>query len=187
MKAEKITAILGEWQAGDAGALSRVIPSMYTELRCAAASASQRDWRNRTLCATALLHEAYLVLQRSTPIRCVDRSHFKAIVKRLMHQILIQYSRRKGALKRGGPETALPLETEIAAPDRASAGFDVEAALNALRRRAPRTHLIVEMHYRGGYSAREIAEVLETSLRTVERELKSGRGWIESQLSPTKP
>jgi RNA polymerase sigma factor (TIGR02999 family) len=187
MKHAKITAILGEWQAGDTGALSRVIPLMYEELRCAAASAAQRDWRNRTLCATALLHEAYLVLERSAPVRCVDRSHFKAIVKRLMHQILIQYSRRKGALKRRGPETALGREADFAAPGPSSAGLDVETALDALRRRSPRTHLIVEMHYRGGYAAREIAEVLQTSLRTVERELTSGRGWIESQLSPTKP
>lgn len=187
MKHAKITAILGEWQAGDTGALSRLVPLMYEELRCAAASAAQRDWRNRTLCATALLHEAYLVLERSAPVRCVDRSHFKAIVKRLMHQILIQYSRRKGAMKRGGPETALPLGAEIAGPVAGSANLDVETALDALRRSSPRTHLIIEMHYRGGYSAREIAEVLQTSLRTVERELTSGRGWIESQLSPSKP
>jgi DNA-directed RNA polymerase specialized sigma24 family protein len=104
-----------------------------------------------------------------------------------MHQILIQYSRRKGALKRRGPETALGREADFAAPGPSSAGLDVETALDALRRRSPRTHLIVEMHYRGGYAAREIAEVLQTSLRTVERELTSGRGWIESQLSPTKP
>jgi RNA polymerase sigma factor (TIGR02999 family) len=186
MKHAKITALLGEWQAGDTGALSRVIPLVYEELRCAAASAAQRDWRNRTLCATALVHEAYLVLERSVPVRCVDRSHFKAIVKRLMHQILIQYSRRKGALKRGGPETALPLEADVVASGIASASLDVETALDGLRRRSPRTHLIIEMHYRGGYSAREIAEVLQTSLRTVERELTSGRGWIECQLSPNK-
>jgi RNA polymerase sigma factor (sigma-70 family) len=104
-----------------------------------------------------------------------------------MHQILIQYARRKGALKRGGPETALPLDPEVAAPGPRSASLDIETALDSLRRRAPRTHLIVEMHYRGGYSVREIAEVLHTSLRTVERELTSGRGWIESQLAMAKP
>src|SRR5688572_8431662 len=116
MKHAKITALLGEWQAGDTGALSRVIPLVYEELRCAAASAAQRDWRNRTLCATALVHEAYLVLERSAPVRCVDRSHFKAIVKRLMHQILIQYSRRKGALTRFGSDTTLRLVADVAAP-----------------------------------------------------------------------
>jgi RNA polymerase sigma factor (TIGR02999 family) len=187
MKQSTITTILGEWQAGDAGALSRVVPRMYEELRRVAASAARRDWRNRTLCATALLHEAYLVLERGAPVRCTDRTHFKAIFRRLMHQILIQYSRRKGALKRGGPEPAIALEADVAAADLRPAGVDLETALEILRRRSPRTHLIVEMHYRGGYAVREIAEVLQTSVRTVERELALGRGWIESQLSSTKP
>jgi RNA polymerase sigma factor (TIGR02999 family) len=186
MKHARITAILGEWQAGDTAALSRVVPLMYEELRGAAGSVARSDWRNRTLCATALLHEAYLVLDRSVPVQCVDRSHFKAIVKRLMQQILIQYSRRKGALKRGGPARVLPLVADVAAPAPASASLDVEPALEALRRSSPRTHLIIEMHYRAGYSTREITEILQISPRTVERELTYGRRWVESQLSPTK-
>jgi DNA-directed RNA polymerase specialized sigma24 family protein len=62
--------------------------------------------------------------------------------------------------------------------------MDVEVALQELRRRAPRAHLVVEMYYRGGYSPAEIADAILVSARTVERELSVGRAWLQRQLAP---
>ena len=181
-----ITRMLAEWEAGDRGALSRIIPLLYEELRRGAAACVRREWRSRTLSSTALVHEAYLALGRGSPVRCNDRSHFTAIVKRLMRQIAIQYARRRGAMKRGGAENEVGLDEGVALSADCGSDLDVETTLERLRLESPRRHLIVEMHYRGGYSVREIAEAVGVSGRTVERELNAGRDWLEEQLA-TKP
>jgi RNA polymerase sigma factor (TIGR02999 family) len=136
--------------------------------------------------STALVHEAYLALERGSPVRCNDRGHFKAIMSRLMRQIAIQYARRRGALKRGGAASIVELD-ETATPCADQANYlDLETALEGLRRWSPRSHLFVEMHYRAGYSVQEIAQATGVSGRTVERELNAGRTWLEEKLAATQ-
>jgi DNA-directed RNA polymerase specialized sigma24 family protein len=85
--------------------------------------------------------------------------------------------------KRGGGDLQVTLTEETAAqPPRPSAEESLNDALVRLRRYHPRTHLIVEMHYRFGSTAQEIAEAVCVSVRTVERELSFGRGWLEGEI-----
>ena len=136
--------------------------------------------------STALVHEAYLALERGSPVRCNDRAHFRAIVKRLMNQIAIQYARRRGALKRGGDAGIVELDEAVASNGNRAGHPDVEQALEEMRRSFPRNHLFVEMHYRAGYSVQEIAEATGVSVRTVERELNAGRKWLEKYLAASR-
>ena len=58
----EVTALLHQWQRGDASALDRLTPLIYRELRRLAASYPRRERSGHTLQATALVHEAYLRL-----------------------------------------------------------------------------------------------------------------------------
>lgn len=178
-----ITARLRDWIAGDRTALSAVVPGLYGELRRAAANCLRREWRGQTLQPTALVHEAYAALAAGRPVPCEDRNHFVGIVRRIMAQILIQYARRRGAAKRGGSDMPVQLSEDSAvlfAPSRTEEAL--EDALVRLRRFEPRQHLIVEMHYRSGATVQEIAAATGVSGRTVERELKLARTWLEQEL-----
>jgi hypothetical protein len=55
-----VTALLRQWQQGDASALERLMPIVYDERRRFAPGCAERP--GHTLQATALVHEAYLRL-----------------------------------------------------------------------------------------------------------------------------
>ena len=177
-----ITRLLADWEEGDIRVLGCIVPPLYEDLRRAAAGCLRQEWRGRTMGATALVHEAYVALRRARPVRCASREHFVAVVKRLMRQILVQYARRRSALKRGGAGNPVTLDEGMTITD-PTRGMDLEDALERLRRRDPRRHLVIEMHYRGGYSVAEIAEALAVSGRSIERDLQAGRSWLEHELA----
>ena len=48
---------------------------------------------------------------------------------------------------------------------------------------APRQAKVVELRYFGGMSVEEIAEVMKTSTRTIERDWEFARAWLKRELS----
>ena len=57
-----VTELLIDWSNGDKGALDRLIPLVYEELRAIAQRHLSREESGHTLQSTALVHEAYLRL-----------------------------------------------------------------------------------------------------------------------------
>src|SRR5437588_97403 len=55
----QITRILHEARVGDRGAIDRLLPLIYDELRALAARQMARERPDHTLQTTALVHEAY--------------------------------------------------------------------------------------------------------------------------------
>lgn len=157
---------------------------VYGELRALAAHYLSSERAHHTLQPTALVHEAYLRLARSKPVRVAGRAHFLAIAARVMRQVLVDHARKHRAAKRGGAAPRVALEdahSEVNAPE-----IDVVAldeALAALAEIDPRLSKLVELKYFGGLSTEEAADVLELSPRTVEREWSVARAWLHRHLT----
>ena len=58
-----------------------------------------------------------------------------------------------------------------------------DAALDAFAKVAPRQAKVLEMRYFGGLTEEEIAAVLKTSTRTVERDFQFAKTWLLRELS----
>ena len=58
----ELTQLLERWNAGDSGAREKVLEHFYDELRRIAECHFRRERVDHTLQATAIVHEAYLVL-----------------------------------------------------------------------------------------------------------------------------
>jgi hypothetical protein len=56
------TRLLRAWAGGDRGALDRLTPHVYEQLRRMARNFMRRERQGRTIPATALVHEAFLRL-----------------------------------------------------------------------------------------------------------------------------
>ena len=97
-----VTRLLDEWRAGDAGALQRLVPLVYNELKAVARRQLQSAGREGTLDTTALVHEAYLKLVGGAGASLHGREHFFAVAASAMRQVLVDHARRRGATKRGG-------------------------------------------------------------------------------------
>ena len=106
---EEVTGMIRAWQQGDEVALQRLIPLVYEELRRVARVRLRSEPRGHILQTTALIHEAYLRLVDVDRMNVRNRAHLLALAARLMRQVLVDYARKRRALKRGGDATMVSL------------------------------------------------------------------------------
>ena len=74
----QVTRLLQAAQAGESAALERLVSLLYDELRRVARRQLAHEYVERTLTATALVHESYLKLGGGAMV-ARDRAHFLAI------------------------------------------------------------------------------------------------------------
>jgi RNA polymerase sigma factor (TIGR02999 family) len=175
--------LLLAWREGDPGALDRLLPLVYSELRQLAHARLRREARGRTLQTTALVHEAYVRLVGGAQVEWESRSPFYAVCARLMRRILVDRARARGSLKRGGhvPQVALGDWLE-AVPARDEELLALDRTLKRLAGSDPRKGAVVELRYFGGLTIEETAEALGVSRDTVMRDWQMARVWLRREL-----
>ena len=179
---ESVTRWLVEWRQGDDKALERVTDLVYRDLKRLAAYYLSGEQSGHTLQPTALVHEAYLHVASVRDLDWKARGHFIAVMAQMMGQVLIDYARRRKAAKRGGADLFVWPGEEA----RETHVLDVLAMDEALMRmseRYPRHAEIVQLRFFGGLESKEVAEVLDVSLATVERDWRFARAWLQTRLS----
>src|SRR6187551_1379046 len=135
-----VTRILSQIEQGDPQATEKLLPLVYDELRKLAAAKLAQEKPGQTLQATALVHEAYLRLVGPPPdnhqqagdeaSRWNSRGHFFGAAAEAMRRILVESSRQKQQLKRGGDWQRLSLT--VADPIARSSAVDILAFDEAL-------------------------------------------------------
>jgi len=184
----RITQILSEIQPG-APVSSDLLPLVYDDLRTLAAARMARLGAGQTLQATELVHEAYLRLVGSHELGWKGRAHFFGAAALSMRDILAEHLRKKGRLKRGGhlrrvgPDTAAQLTCDGPSDD----VLAIEEALQEFELKHPRNAKVVTLAFFGGLGTPEIAEVLNLSPRTVERDWRFAKAWLNARLTEEEP
>jgi RNA polymerase sigma-70 factor, ECF subfamily len=106
----EITQLLIAHGAGDSGALDRLVPLVYDDLRRLARVQLRRRGGAETLNTGGLVNEAYLRLVDQTRATWRDRGHFFAVCAIAMRQIVVDHARRRTRQKRGGEQAVVPLD-----------------------------------------------------------------------------
>ena len=175
-------------QLTDSGeAAADVLPQTYQDLRRLAAQYLRNERPDHTLQPTALVHEAYMRLAALDRIRWRNRNHFIGVAAQLMRRILVDHARARGADKRWGCETRVPLDDVIDTAEAAGGAtvqlLDLDRALNDLSSVDPRQTRIVELRYFGGLSVEETADAMSLSPSTVKNEWRMARAWLHRALT----
>jgi len=179
-----ITDLLLDWGAGRAEAMDRLFPLVYEELHRIAHRVGGYERTDYTLGTTGLVHETYLRLVDQSRVGINDRSHFFALAARAMRHVLVDYARRRHALKRGGHEAPLPLdEGTVTIDQQADTLCALDEALTRLAAFDPRLAQVVECRFFGGLSEEETAQVLRVTSRTVRRDWTKAKGWLYRELT----
>lgn len=179
-----ITELLLQWNQGDEGALDRLMPLVYEDLRNVARRRLAVEDRDHTLQSAALVNETYLRLVDQRRVQWRDRTHFFAISARMMRRILVDHARRRHAERRGGGQDTVCLDLAIGT--REEQGLDVVAldeALDALAALDPQQARAIELRFFGGLTTREIADALDISTATVTRDLVTAKAWLFDRLN----
>ena len=189
--AEAITEYLRAWEQGDDGALERLLPMVYTELRAIAARHLGAERPGHTLQPTALANEAYLRLRGLGDVPWHDRTHFFAIASRIMRRLLVDHARAKTAHKRGADAPRVQLTEGIHDGLRpameAAELIDLDRALDELAAATPRLARLVELRFFGGLEIDEAAALLGCSPRTAKRDWAFARAWLLHRLGNAPP
>jgi RNA polymerase sigma factor (TIGR02999 family) len=165
--------------SGDREAVERLVPLVYETLKRIAHYQLRRS--SAPLCTTELVHEAYIKMVPS-PLDLQSRAHFFGVAARAMRQILIDLARRR---RTAANRVQVPAGLEASATDISTDELiALGDALQRLGEVSPRLRSVVEYRYFAGLSEAEVAEILQVSTRTVERDWVKARLWLHYALYP---
>jgi len=181
---QNLTQLLIDWRGGNEAALGKLMPLIHSNLHQLANKYMHGENAGHTLQATALVNEAFIKLVNAD-VTWQSRAHYMALSARAMRQVLVDHARAKRSDKRGGDAISVTLhETRIV--DQGQNNPDilvVEEALEQLTRIDTRKAQVIELSFYGGLTYDEIAEALDISAATVDRELRFAKAWMYRQLS----
>ena len=179
----EMTALLRDYRLGDREAFDRLMALVYPDLRRIARAHLRRATPGQTLETNGLVHEAWLRLVEQTHADWRDRAHFLAVAARAMRHIVIDYARRRGAVKRGGGAHPVDLDdARLGVPDQAEWLITLDQILSRLGAHDPRLVQVVECRFFAGLSEAETSEALGVSLRTAQRDWLRARAWLREEL-----
>lgn len=172
-----ITQLLQRVHSGEARARDDLFALAYPELRRLARARLRDGGASTVLDATSLVHESYLRFVDAGELRAQDRRAFFAYASQVMRSVILNGVRERQAERRGGNVQQLTLVTELVSDISGDEDtiLKVHEALLALEQVNPRLAEVAQMRYFGGYSNQEIAETLEVSEKTVERDWEKAR------------
>jgi len=167
---------------GDEAAIAQIYRDCYARLH-RLAQAQVRGAPNKG--ATSVVHEAFIKLHgRLGDVR--DRGHFFSLAARAMRQIVLNHVRDRQRLRRGGAFAEhVDIDDEllsVATEERDDQLILVAEVLERLQRLEPRLARLVEMRFFAGMELSEIAPMLEVSERTLMRDWRRARAYIQRGL-----
>ncbi len=160
--------------------------TVYDELRGLARKRLTGLPPGNTLQPTALVHEAFLRIEKSDGKDWNSRGHFFSAASEAMRQILVEQARRKSSLKHGGAGRREDAETDQLAgllnvdPD---VVLTIHEAVEELEEHDEELAEIVKLRYFSGLSMTEIASLTEIPRRTLHRRWRFAAAQLRRRLT----
>jgi RNA polymerase sigma factor (TIGR02999 family) len=174
----EIQALIQRADRSDPAAADALFEMLYAELHRLAESSLRRAGSSITLGATTLLHEAYLNMIGREDVKYPDQARFLGYASRAMRGLIIDYTRRRRAKKRGR-ELEITLDGEEVQPGEAAREARelelVGDALDELATLEPALAELVDLHFFCGFTFEEISALRGVSDRTVRRDWRKAR------------
>ena len=186
----QIDALIQRADRADGAAVDPLFSMRYGELHKLAAHARRRDGGAITVGPTTLLHEAYLNMVGRSDTTFADRSRFLAYASRAMRGLVIDYARRRRAIKRGRLLEITLNGDEEPFSDAAHSAADLVRlgdVLGELAELDPSLAEVVDLHFFCGFSFAEIAALRRVSERTVQRDWRKARLLLHSAIRDEGP
>jgi RNA polymerase sigma factor (TIGR02999 family) len=173
----QLTVLLEQIQGGNTEARDALFAAAYAELHRLAQARLRDGGRSVLLDTTGLVHESYLRFVRVGELRVEDRRAFFGYASQVMRSVIVNSVRERMAQKRGNNGLQLTLSTGLAidVADSEDTILGVHEALEDLEKADPRLAQVAQMRYFGGYSEKEIADALDITERTVQRDWEKAR------------
>lgn len=186
----QIEQLLVQARGGAPDAVEHLAEAVYDELRAVADNHLRRRFGQAAACLTwqptVLVNETLLRMVKK-PRQYDGRGQFFAIATKVMKRVLLDYFRKRHAIKRGGGRIRVELDPEVhAAIMPGKDEPDMEALFQAIERLKSinaRKADVVDMRILWGFTLQEIAEALDISIATAERDWSFASAWLTRELA----
>jgi RNA polymerase sigma-70 factor, ECF subfamily len=176
-----LTQLLLAWRDGEHAARAELIELVYARVHRIAASVL-RQAPGASLSATELSNESLLRLMAAVP-DFVNRQHFFNLIAQASRQILVDAARKRLREKHGGKLEQMALnDVPVEALIHDQNLLKINTAIAELQKLNPRQADVVQMAYFGGFTQQEIADNLQLSLGSIERDLRFARAWLKEAI-----
>lgn len=169
------------------GQMQQAATLLYQRLRALAHARMKGQAASHTLDPTGLANEAIIRLLKCDAASVQDEEHFVRLAAEAMRQILIDHARAKSARKRGDGARPASLE-EVGAAEAVELRMppeellSLDEALAGFEKDEPEAASIVKLRTYAGMDCEEIAALLGSSKRTVERRWRYALAELRSRI-----
>ena len=179
-----ITVMLEAIRNDQPGAGDRLLEAIHSSLRAIAVGQCARENADHSLNATALVNEAYIKVLGGENVDFESRRHLYGAFARAMQEALIDAARRRNTKKRGGDRDRIPLDAIIPpAAMRFAEPVDLGRVLPGLQEADPRAAEVVRFKCFLDLGAEEIASILGTTPRTVQRDWLYAKAFLRKAFA----
>ena len=181
------TLLVQRAASGDSDAMRALFSSLYPDIKRLARSKLAQAGGITGLNATALVHEGFMRMAEREGLQGQTRLQFFAYIGKVLRSIVIDFVRERDAEKRGAGMTLLTMSH---ADGTLAPWMDVtdmvalDQALDQLQKLDVRLYQVIELHVFSGLSLQEVAQELNVTLRTVNRDLLKARALLSRALRP---
>lgn len=180
--APPVTSIVGQPPAAQGA--DALFDAVYARLKAMAGRQLARREHGGTLDTTALVHELYLRISAQRELLFAHPAQFFAYAARAMRHLLSDHARDHLRQRAGGDWQRITLTgaDQRLAVDSAEQALALDTALQQLESADMRAARVVELRYFAGLSLERIAELLEVTRRTIDRDWRFARAFLHDQL-----
>jgi RNA polymerase sigma factor (TIGR02999 family) len=175
-------------EAGSEQAIEQLFAALYGELHRLAEHNLRNAGAPATLGATTLLHEAYLNISHRDELAFPNEGSFLSYASRAMRGLVVDYARKRRALKRGKQFEVTLLDDQAASGELNADELErLSDALDELARLDRQLSELVDLHFFCGYTFAEIARGRGVSERTVQRDWRKARVLLHESVLTREP
>lgn len=190
-----LTVRLKLFMQGDRAAVDSLLEEVLPTLHEIAVRELQRERFIAPVSKTELIQEVWLRNLSRGGWQINDQGHFYALASLAMRRVLVEFARKRLALRRGAGAASLPIEDAAAFLGSSVADaeriVEIDLVMDRLEHRDPDAARVVDMHYFAGFTLQEISEKTGLSFRAVrtrwERGLKELKKMLRSRNSTASP
>jgi RNA polymerase sigma factor (TIGR02999 family) len=181
-KRKELNEAFEAWRNGELNAEEKLSELIYPWIHDLAKKIFARERKNHTLQPTALVHEAYTELFRSSPQDWENWEHFLHAAAKVMRHILAEHARDRNRDKRPGKHVIVPIDENI--PDEKEIDWiDLNEALNKLEKIEEEVFKVVNLRFIWGWTIEETAKIMNIAPATVKRKWEFAQAWLNRELT----
>jgi RNA polymerase sigma factor (TIGR02999 family) len=157
--------------------------AVYARLKAMAGRQLAQGPTEASLDTTALVHELYLRVSANRELAFAHPAQFFAYAARAMRHLLRDRARDRLRQRAGGGWVRMTLTgSDPIAITSAEQALALDEALQRLAQTDARAAHVVELRYFAGLSLEQVAETLDLTRRTIDRDWRFARAFLHDQL-----